>query len=286
MNEATGLTPFLVFMGQEAKLPADMILPNQHKDFKDQGAAVEHCLKNMGKIYTYLKGKVEIRIRRNSVRYANQLALNKDDIVWYLSSKNVPGKPLKVTKSWTGPWVINSRVSQVLYRIKPYDTSSPYPAITVHVGRLKKFTLDNTRRFMPPDLRTDPDAQPADPDIKAHLPPPDRMGRAPHQQEERIFIEPPEGWLAMDGEKRNQPPSTRQPFRGSRIDRLPLGPCPQPWQEIEEDLEYPGEQAAPLPDQDVWIDPEPGEQDEQMSLGSDQEPLEGSQEGSDVELEY
>ncbi|MCP3663365.1 MAG: hypothetical protein GY696_12865, partial [Gammaproteobacteria bacterium] len=78
VNEATGLTPFLVFMGQEAKLPADMILPNQHKDFKDQGAAVEHCLKNMGKIYTYLKGKVEIRIRRNSVRYANQLALNKD----------------------------------------------------------------------------------------------------------------------------------------------------------------------------------------------------------------
>ena len=123
----------------------------------------------MSKIYTYLKGKEEIRACQNSVRYANQPALHKDDIVWYLSSKNVPGKPLKVTKSWTGPWVIDSRVAQVLYRIKSYDTNSPYPAITVHVGRLKKFTLDNTRRFMPPELQTDPDEEleelpvPADP---------------------------------------------------------------------------------------------------------------------------
>ena len=63
VNEATGLTPFLVFMGREAKLPADMILPNQQEDFQYQGEAVEHCLKNMDKIYDYLKGKEEIRIR-------------------------------------------------------------------------------------------------------------------------------------------------------------------------------------------------------------------------------
>ena len=102
VNEATGLTPFLVFLGREAKLPADMILPNQQEEFEHQGDAVTHCLKNMDKIYDYLKGKEEIRIRRNSMRYSNQPALHKGDIVWYLSSKNVPHKPLKVTKSWTG----------------------------------------------------------------------------------------------------------------------------------------------------------------------------------------
>ena len=77
-----GLTPFLVFMGREAKLPADMILPNQHEEFNDQGEAVYHCLKNMSRIYTYLKGKEEIRASRNSLRYANQLALHEKDIVW------------------------------------------------------------------------------------------------------------------------------------------------------------------------------------------------------------
>ncbi len=47
----------------------------------------------------------------------------------------------------------------MLYKIKPYDTNSEYPSITVHMGRLKKFTLDNTRRFMPTGLRTDPDKE-------------------------------------------------------------------------------------------------------------------------------
>ncbi|MCP3662261.1 MAG: hypothetical protein GY696_07160 [Gammaproteobacteria bacterium] len=112
VNEATGLAPFLVFMGREAKLPADMILPNQQEDFQNQGETVEHHLRNLDKIYDYLKGKEEIRIRRNSLRYSNQPALDKEDIVWYLSSKNVPNQPLKVTKSWTGPWVIDSRVYQ------------------------------------------------------------------------------------------------------------------------------------------------------------------------------
>ncbi|MCP3665609.1 MAG: hypothetical protein GY696_24445 [Gammaproteobacteria bacterium] len=100
-------------MGREAKLPADIILPNQQEEFQHQGDAVEHCLKNMDKIYDYPQGKEEIRIRRNSMRYSNQPTLNKGDIGWYLSFKNVPHNPLKVTKSWTGRWVIDSRVAQV-----------------------------------------------------------------------------------------------------------------------------------------------------------------------------
>ncbi|MCP3663593.1 MAG: hypothetical protein GY696_14065 [Gammaproteobacteria bacterium] len=66
--------------------------------------------------------------------------------------------------------MIDTRVAQVLYRIKPYDTSSMYPAITVHVGQLKKFTIDNTRQFMPPDLRSE-FTLPPDPEIGEHPPP-------------------------------------------------------------------------------------------------------------------
>ncbi len=69
----------------------------------------------------------------------------------------MPTKPTKITKSWTGPWKIEDRVAQVLYRIKPYDSNSLHPAKTVHIGRLKRFTLDSTERFMPPGLWTDPD---------------------------------------------------------------------------------------------------------------------------------
>ncbi|MCP3662775.1 MAG: transposase family protein [Gammaproteobacteria bacterium] len=87
VNEATGLTPFLVFLEWEAKLAADMVLPNQEEEFEHRGDAVTHFLKNMDKIYGYLKSKEEIRIRRNSMRYSNQPALNLRYIVWYLPSK-------------------------------------------------------------------------------------------------------------------------------------------------------------------------------------------------------
>ncbi|MCP3668715.1 MAG: hypothetical protein GY696_40575 [Gammaproteobacteria bacterium] len=166
------------------------------------------------------------------MRYSNQPALNKGDIVWYLSSKNVPHKPLNVTKSWTGPWVIESRVAQVLYRIKPYDTSSLYPAITVHVGRLKKFKIDTTRPFMPPDLRTDPDEEleefdlPPEPEMGEPSPRPEREYRVPCQLRERRFVESPGGHPAMDGERMNRPARVRQPPRGSRIDRPPLRALP------------------------------------------------------------
>ncbi|MCP3668714.1 MAG: hypothetical protein GY696_40570 [Gammaproteobacteria bacterium] len=44
VNEATRLTPFLVFLGREAKLPADMVLPNQEEEFEHLDYAETHCL--------------------------------------------------------------------------------------------------------------------------------------------------------------------------------------------------------------------------------------------------
>ncbi|MCP3666546.1 MAG: hypothetical protein GY696_29290 [Gammaproteobacteria bacterium] len=90
VNEATGLAPFLVFMGREAKLPAHMILPNQHENFQNQGETEEHLLRNMDKIYDYFTGKEEIRIHRNSLRCSNQPALDKEDMVPVLQECTTP----------------------------------------------------------------------------------------------------------------------------------------------------------------------------------------------------
>ena len=80
----------------------------------------------------------------------NQPDLEVGDINWSLTAKNVPGKPRKLTKSWTVPWVVKAKVAGVLYRIKPYnDGNSLPPSIIVHVGRLKIFNLADTARYMP-----------------------------------------------------------------------------------------------------------------------------------------
>ena len=193
-------------------MPADMVLPNQREVLRNPGDYVAYNLDQMEKIYEFLKRKEEIRIHRNSMRYSNLPTLKRGDLVWYLSSRSVPKKPLKITKSWTGPWKIEDRVAQVLYKIKPYDTGSAYPSITVHIGRLKKFTLDNTERFMPPGLRTDLDEEleemniGPDPAMNPPSPPLPPGYVAPPQLRERRYIEPTGGRPAMDGEKRNKPP--------------------------------------------------------------------------------
>ena len=102
VNDSTGLNPFLAFLGLEAKLPADMVMPNRHEEYSEEIDAVTACLRRMSKIYDYLKDKEDAKVHRNSLRYANQPALQVGGVVWYLSSRNVVSKPLQVTKSWTG----------------------------------------------------------------------------------------------------------------------------------------------------------------------------------------
>ena len=108
----------------------------------------------MSKIYDYLKDKEDAKVHRNSLRYANQPALQVGGVVWYLSSRNVVSKPLQVTKSWTG---MGGR-TKVLYRIWPYDTGNPYPPITMHVGQLENSTW-RRQQGLCLGLQTDPDEE-------------------------------------------------------------------------------------------------------------------------------
>ena len=83
----------------------------------------------MRKIYTFLKEQEGKKIHRFAMQYQNQPSFQPGDIVWYLSARHGVGKPLKLTKSWTGPWLMEEKV---LYRIKPNDGGNPFPAIVFH----------------------------------------------------------------------------------------------------------------------------------------------------------
>ncbi len=79
------------------------------------------------KIYKFLKTLEGTRVRRITMQYQNQPDLEVGDINWSLTAKNVPGKPRKLTKSWTGPWVVEAKAAGVLYRIKPYNDGNSFP---------------------------------------------------------------------------------------------------------------------------------------------------------------
>ena len=76
----------------------------------------------LNKIYKFLKTQEGKIIQRN--------------MRWW-SARNVLGQPLKLTKSCTCLWLVEEKVAEVLYRIKPYDDGNPFPTIVVQVGRLR-----------------------------------------------------------------------------------------------------------------------------------------------------
>ena len=93
----------------------------------------------LNKIYKFLKTQEGKKIQRN--------------MRWW-SARNVPGKPLKLTKSCTCLWLVEEKVAKVLYRIKPYDEGNPF---SYHRGAgrpTEKFKLAATARHLP-----DPDKE-------------------------------------------------------------------------------------------------------------------------------
>ena len=162
VNQSTGVTPSLAFLGREAKLPVDLVIRTPDAEFETQDHGVRHMLSRYNKVYNYYSKRQEGCIRRNAKRYAGTAHYEIGDEVWYLSSRRVPGKPAKLTDHWTGPWVVESKVADVLYRIRPKDPNSPHKTMTANVSRMKKMARKSDRDKIPNNIAFDREEEDSD----------------------------------------------------------------------------------------------------------------------------
>ena len=153
--DATGVTPSLAFLGREAKLPIDLILRTPDIEFETQDHGVRHLLSRYTKIYEFFTKKNAATIRRNAKTYLGTAHFEEGQEVWYLTARKVPGKSQKITNSWTGPWLIEKKVTEVLYRIRPKDANSPHKPMTVNVSRLKRVLNTATKSRIPHNVTFD-----------------------------------------------------------------------------------------------------------------------------------
>ena len=153
--DATGVTPSLAFLGREAKLPIDLIIQTPDIGFETQDHGVRHLMSRYTKIYNFFVKKNDATIRRNAKTYLGTTHFEVGQEVWYLTARKVPGKSQKITNSWTGPWLIEERVTEVLYRIRPKDTNSPHKPMTANVSRLKRVLNTATNSRIPHNVTFD-----------------------------------------------------------------------------------------------------------------------------------
>ena len=75
--------------------------------------------------------------------YSRLARFRPGDLVWYFSVrppapvKNEQSKLAKNTNPWIGPWVVETKVSEGLYKIKPWDATSKPKPMTVNVSKLE-----------------------------------------------------------------------------------------------------------------------------------------------------
>ena len=155
VNASTGVTPSLAFLGREAKLPVDLILKTPDQMYETVDNCVKHMIDRYNQIFAYYTKKQEGCIRRNAKRYIGMNKFEIGDEVWYLSSRRVPGKPTKLTDHWTGPWQVEERVAEALYRIRPKNPNSKHKSMVANVSRLKKIIQTTTKDQIPHNLSFD-----------------------------------------------------------------------------------------------------------------------------------
>ena len=154
VNETTGVTPYLAQFGEEARMPIDLIIgpPSPVSEQRSLSQYVEELVVKFKRIYKEMRESHQSTIRRNAAGYKGiSTGLKKDDLVYYLCPRQVPGKPPKLTDSWLGPYRVVEQVNSVLFKIKPHLYDGP--TICVHEARLIKCTEPVRKNRIPERLR-------------------------------------------------------------------------------------------------------------------------------------
>ena len=144
VHETTGVTPFSMMLGREARLPEDLIygLPVGGAPVPQGGREyVEHLKKAMQNAYKSIRDEAwkEMQHQKNvyDERQNERQCYQKGDFVW-LHCPAVPrGHSPKFHRPWQGPYEVEEKLGDVVYRIRKNHQAKQ---LTVHFNRLKPYT--------------------------------------------------------------------------------------------------------------------------------------------------
>ena len=139
VNSTTGVTPNEAWLGREAKIPLDLILPQPDERFGTVNEQVLITIRRFNLMYEHMRKNAGARIRRNTSLYSGKNnPFNCGDWIWYFSSRQVVGKSKKLTNNWIGPMTVQEVISPVLVQLGPalFEGRS----FVAHITRCRVYT--------------------------------------------------------------------------------------------------------------------------------------------------
>ena len=153
-HETTGETPNVLNFGREVTLPVDLILePPPDEDHEDSPSEYVARLKDrLRTAHEAARAHSTTAMVTQKCQYDHNVRLvtyQEGDVVWLHCPIRRVGKSFKITRPWTGPYVIVKSISEVTSRIQKSPRGK---AQIVHADRLKPCVGLSARDLGFPDL--------------------------------------------------------------------------------------------------------------------------------------
>ncbi|MCG7878552.1 MAG: hypothetical protein N0C90_19805 [Candidatus Thiodiazotropha endolucinida] len=143
-HESTGCSPYKVLYGESIMLPIDILtdgIPDEESvnSERDVSSFVPQLQFNLKKTHAFVRKNLSKSADKQKKHYdchVREMNYKVGDLVWRNQKKTVPGVKTKITRHWTGPWIITEKLCDVLFRIKH---SEHFPSVIIHGDNLKKY---------------------------------------------------------------------------------------------------------------------------------------------------
>ena len=145
-NESTQLTPNLLFLGREVRIPSELLIgsaPVSKGEVVSFGDYVDQLRERLKKAHTVARKNIGKSAVRQKDRYdvkVYQTPYEVGDYIWYLAETCRPGRCPKLNRDFEGPYVITKKLNPLDFQIQVdrFGTSKP-----VHHDKIQKYRGDN-----------------------------------------------------------------------------------------------------------------------------------------------
>lgn len=151
-NESTKLTPNLLMMGRETRLPAELVFGSigsyQMQEVTSYGDYVDELRSHMQHAHEVARKHLDAAAKRSSEIYDTKVAVNRynvGDAVWLLAESRKVGIMHKLEPAYEGPFLIKQKMSDINFLLQLDKTGKEK---LVHHNKLKPYLGDHPPKWL------------------------------------------------------------------------------------------------------------------------------------------
>jgi len=156
-HESTGMTPNLLMMGREVRLPSELVYDcttrANKEDVVSYGDYVDFLKEKMNHAHQVARQHLAVTTKRHKEIYDRRQCLHKyeqGDFVWLLEESRKPGVMHKLEMSYEGPFIVKQALSNVNFRLQ-LDRHGKEKV--VNHNKLKPYEGNNASKWLQTEKR-------------------------------------------------------------------------------------------------------------------------------------